>query len=194
MEDKLQNLFNECKIELKSIGIDLNNKLVGAITINLAKRNCKRYGCCKQEFPVESTKYIEKIGTKRYIKYSIFKKHTIEISKWVMDLNDDIIKNTIMHEIIHCFPNCNNHGEKFKKYAQYINTKLNYNISRLGDKKQDLADSNIEVKKDYYNYKIKCSKCDYFFCRKRLNNNFTRKYRCGKCGGKFIIEKGKFES
>ena len=95
MEDKLQNLFNECKTELKSIGIDLENKLVGTIAINISKRNCKRYGCCKQECPDEATKYIEKIGRKRYVKYAIFKKHTIEISKWVMDLNDDIIKNTI---------------------------------------------------------------------------------------------------
>lgn len=194
MEDKLQNLFNECKIELKSIGIDLNNKLVGTIAINVAKRDCKRYGCCRQECPDKSTKYIEKIGRKRYIRYAIFKKHSIEISKWVMNLNNDIIKNTIIHEIIHCLPNCNNHGEEFKKYAQYINAKLNYNISRLGDKKQDLANSNIEVEKEYYNYKIKCSKCGYFFYRKRLNSNFTKKYRCGKCGGKFIIEKGKFES
>ena len=29
------------------------------------------------------------------------------------------IKNTIMHEIIHCFPYCNNHGSEFKKYAKY---------------------------------------------------------------------------
>ncbi|MBP3503351.1 MAG: SprT-like domain-containing protein [Clostridia bacterium] len=194
MEDKLQALFNECKTELKNIGIDLNNKIIGRITINIAKRNCNRYGCCKQELPDESSKYIEKIGRKYYVRYAIFKKHTIEISKWVMDLNNDIIKNTIMHEIIHCLPNCNNHGEEFKKYAQYINSKLNYNISRVGDKKQDLANSNIEIKKEYYNYKIKCKNCDYFFYRKRLNTNFTKKYRCGKCGGKFIIENGKFES
>ena len=136
MEDKLQNLFNECKLELKNIGIDLNNSIVGTITISIAKRNCKRYGCCKQACPDESSKYIEKIGKKSYLRYAKFKKHSIEISKWVMDLNTDIIKNTIMHEIIHCLPNCNNHGKQFKKYANYINYKLNYNVSRLGDKKQ----------------------------------------------------------
>ncbi|MBO5349199.1 MAG: SprT-like domain-containing protein [Clostridia bacterium] len=193
MEEKLQELFYECKNELKNIGIDLNHKLVGEITINIAKRNCQRYGCCKQEIPDESTKYIEKVGKKCYIRYAIFKKHNIEVSRWVMNLNTDIIKNTIMHEIIHCLPNCNNHGDEFKKYANYINYKLNYNISRLGDKKQDLKQSNIEIKKEHFNYKIQCSKCDYFFYRKRLNCNFTKKYRCGKCGGKFIILNGLFE-
>lgn len=192
MDDKLQELFFQCKKELKAIGIDLNNKNIGDITINIAKRDCKRYGCCKQELPDEASKYHEKIGKKRYVRYAVFKKHNIEISKWVMNLNDDIIKNTIMHEIIHCMPYCNNHGEEFKKYANYINYKLGYNISRVGDKNQDLKDSNIETEKEKYNYKVQCSKCGYFFYRKRLATNFISKYRCGKCRGKFIIQKDVF--
>lgn len=191
METKLQNLFKECKEELNNIGIDLNNENIGSISINIAKRNCKRYGCCKQEDPVKSTRYVEKVGRKRYIKYARFNKHTIEISKWVMELNSDIIKNTIMHEIIHCMPGCNNHGEEFKKYANFINYKLGYNISRLGDKKLDLEQSNIQVvENEKFNYKIECSECGYNFFRKRLNCNFARKYRCGKCSGRFVVYKG----
>lgn len=192
MEEKLRKLFIECKDELSSIGIDINNKLVGNIDINIAKRNCKRYGCCKQEVPDVSTRYYEKVGRRRYARYAVYKKHTIEISKWVMELNSDIIKNTIMHEIIHCFPNCNNHGEDFKKYANYINKNLGYNISRLGDKNQDLKNSNVETVKEHYNYQVKCSDCGYTFYRKRITNGFSYKYRCGKCRGKFIVEKGKF--
>ena len=30
-----------------------------------------------------------------------------EVSKWVLELDDNIIKNTIMHELIHCMPYCN---------------------------------------------------------------------------------------
>ena len=105
MENKLQNLFSQCVEELKSIGIDINNnKLIGEINISLAKRNAKRYGCCRHEDPDEKYKVITKRGYKRYITYERFNKNYIEISKWVMELNDDIIKNTIMHEIIHCFP------------------------------------------------------------------------------------------
>ena len=182
MEEKLEKLYKECKTELKSIGINLEDKAkIGKINIRIGKRNCKRYGCCKQEKPDEKTKYIEKIGRKKYIKYAIFREHTIEISKWVMDLNDEIIKNTIMHEIIHCFPYCNGHGNEFKKYANYINEKLGYNISRVGNKNKDLKESNLEEIKEKYNYKIECCKCGYTFYRKRMNRYFTRKYRCGKC-------------
>ena len=192
MELKLQRLYNECKNELYGIGIDLNNELIGDISIEIGKRNCKRYGCCKQENPVKETKYIERIGRNRYIRYERYRSHKIEVSKWVMDLNEDIIKNTILHEIIHCFPNCSNHGEHFKKYAKYINTKLGYDIARVGNIKEDLLASNIESKAEKYNYKVECMTCGYSFFRKRLNCNFSRNYRCGKCGGRLQTEKGIF--
>jgi hypothetical protein len=178
MENKLQNLFSQCVEELKSIGIDINNnKLIGEINISLAKRNAKRYGCCRHEDPDEKYKVITKKGYKRYITYERFNKNYIEISKWVMELNDDIIKNTIMHEIIHCFPYCNNHGKEFKKYAGYINTHLGYSVSRLGNKEEDYKKSNLEYDipqtTPNYKYKIECQKCGKYFFRQRYNKNLT---------------------
>ena len=182
MEYKLEQLFNECKEELFKIGIDLKN--VGEINITLSKRNNKRYGCCKQEKPNKKNLYIYR----GKIYYRNFYKHNIEISKWVMELNEDIIKNTIIHELIHCLPNCNNHGKEFKKYASIINEKLGYNIARLGNKKEDYKKSNIEYKeKESYNYKIICTNCNEIYYRKRLGKNFLKKYRCGKCKGKLNL-------
>lgn len=190
MEEKLKKIYKECLNELKTIGIDvLNSSEIGKINIDISKRNNKRYGCCKQEAPDINTKYIEKIGKKRIIRYKKFNNHNIEISPWVLELDENIIKNTIIHEIIHCLPDCNNHGEEFKKYAKYINNKLGYNISRVGNKKEDYLRSNIEYQeKEQYNYHIKCTNCGQSFYRKRLNKNFARKFRCGKCGGKFEVE------
>jgi len=118
-----------------------------------------------------------------YVKYDRYKKHHIEVSKWVMDMNEEIIKNTIIHEIIHCFPGCNNHGEIFKKYAGYIKQNLGYDISRVGNKKEDFIKSHLEYseKPINYNYKINCEKCGQTFFRQRLKKNFIRRYRCGKC-------------
>lgn len=190
MEKKLQIVYDECIHELQKIGIDvLNFEKIGKIDISISKRNNKRYGCCKQEEPDLQTKYVEKVGNKRIIRYAKFNKHHIEISPWLMELDEDIIKNTIIHELIHCLPNCNNHGEMFKKYANYINDKLGYNISRVGNKKEDYIKSNVEYKeKESYNYHIKCTNCGQEFFRKRLNRNFTRKFRCIKCGGKFEVK------
>lgn len=192
MDDKLQKLFEICKEELQSVGIETGIQNIGEVSISIGKRNCKRYGCCKQEDPVKESRYVERIGRKRYVRYSRFKTHKIEISKWVMALNEDIIKNTIMHELIHCFPNCNNHGKYFKKYAKYINEKLGYDIARVGNKVEDMEKSNIQAPQQKFNYKIECMECGYIFFRQRLNCNFSRNYRCGRCGGKLQTYKGNF--
>ena len=182
MEEKLIKLYEECIEELQSIKLEIiNNELVGQIDIKLAKRNSKRYGCCKQEEPDKKCYHISR-KTKQY---DVFKKHHIEISKWVLDLNDSVIKNTIMHEIIHCLPYCNNHGKEFKKYANYINENLGYNITRLGNKEEDFKKSNLEYneKINNYKYKIMCNKCGQIIHRQRFKEKLLSKYRCGKCGG-----------
>lgn len=189
MEEKLNRLYKDVISELKDIGIIIeNNPEIGQIDIKLSKRNNKRYGACKQEEPDESTRYIEKNGRRKIIKFAKYKKHHIEISPWVMELEDSIIKNTIIHELIHCMPYCNNHGEVFKKYANTINQSLGYDISRVGNKVEDYKKSNMEYKEERkYNYKIECQKCGQTVYRQRYNKSFTKKYRCGKCGGKFDV-------
>lgn len=189
MEEKLIKLYHECIHDLKKIGITLNPKEIGTIDISISKRNTKRYGCCKQENPDKNFKVVEKRGYKRIIKYEKYKVHHIEISKWVMNLDDNIIKNTIFHEIIHCIPFCNNHGENFKKYAKYINEKLGYNIKRVGNPKEDYEKSNIQYVEESreYKYKIKCQKCGQEIYRQRFNTRKIKRYRCGKCGGELQL-------
>ena len=191
MEQKLNKLYLECVNELNKIGIDiLNEKQYGKIIITISKRNNKRYGCCKQEKPDSNYKTISRIGRRKFVKYEKFNRHNIEISKWVLELEDNIIKNTIMHELIHCIPYCNNHGTEFKKYAYIVNSNYGYDISRVGNKKKDFEKSNIEYNEiEKYNYKIICKGCKQEFYRQRLNKNFTRKFRCDKCGGRFEIVK-----
>ena len=97
-EQKLNRLYQQCLTELSTIGINIKNKeIIGNIDIKLTKRANKRYGCCKQENPDKRYKTITKRGHHKIIKYERFQNHHIEISSWVMQLNDNIIKNTIMH-------------------------------------------------------------------------------------------------
>ena len=185
MEEKLNKLYKESIKELKSININLDEENVGKIDISFAKRKNKRYGCCKQEEPDKSTAYRKN----RIIYYRKYNKHHIEISRWVIDLNDEIIKNTIIHELIHCLPDCNNHGKEFKKYCTLINEKLGYNISRVGRPEEDYKKSNLEFKYELpkYKYIIKCESCHQIYYRQRMVKNFTKKYRCGKCRGKLRV-------
>lgn len=190
MDKKLNNLYNDSIKELESIGIKImNNEKVGFIDISISKRNNKRYGCCKHEEPYEMDFDIKKYKNHFKIVYNRFKKHHIEISKWVMDLDDKIIKNTIIHEILHCLPECNNHGKAFQDYAKLINKKLGYNISTVGNKEEDYKKSNLEFKEDNksYKYRIMCKECRITFYRQRLKKDLIKNYRCSKCGGKLEL-------
>ena len=184
-EALLQSLYQECKHELEKIDITFNGK---EINIQLSKRNNKRYGCCKPQKPDENYKKIVRKGWHYSIKYENFKQYTIEISPWVMQLKEEIIKNTIIHELLHCLPYCNNHGVEFKKYANKIKEKLGYTITTTGNKKEDYHKSDMTYEKDRdYHYKIQCIQCGQILYRKRLARNFIKKYRCGKCKGKLEI-------
>ena len=188
--DKLNKLYNEALHELKLIGIDILNLDTGIISISLSNRSKSRYGVCVQKDPDKNSKTRIKAFGRYYTKYQRYNTHEIKISTWVMNLDDQIIKNTIIHELIHCIPGCNDHGEKFKAYARIINEKLDYHISTRGNKEEDYKRSNLEYKKEEkkYNYKITCDKCGQTFYRQRLQRNFEYKYRC-ICGNRFRVEK-----
>lgn len=190
MEEKLNRLYKECVKELEGIKFEItNNTEVGNIDICIAKRNNKRYGCCKHEEPDETDYHVTKYKNNFKIIYHKFKKHHIEISRWVMDLDEVIIKNTIIHEILHCLPYCNNHGLLFQNYACYINQELGYNIKTLGNKQADYKRSNLDFEADHrnYKYKIVCKECGNKFYRHRLKKDLIKKYRCSICGGKLEL-------
>lgn len=188
---KLLDLYDKALDELESIGVDFkNNPEIGSIELGISKRSKNRYGVCKQEEPDKRYKSVTKRGYKRIIKYEKYMKHRILISDWVLDLNDDIIKNTIVHELIHCVPYCNDHGEVFKKYAKYINEKLGYDINRTGNKKEDYEKSNLNYSEESsYNYKVVCNHCGQTFYRQRINMKKMNGYKCGICNGKFDVFK-----
>lgn len=190
MQIKLEKLLDDCIKELETIKFKIkDNPEVGTIDIKISKKATKRYGCCKHESP--NKKYFHTIKSKygKKIVYDRFNIHHIEISQWVMQLDDQTIKNTIIHEILHCLPACNNHGVLFKSYAKYINEKLGYNISRLGNKEADFKRNNLEYNENTkcYKYKIICKECGQVFYRQRMKKNLIKKYCCSLCGGRLEL-------
>ena len=103
----------------------------------------------------------------------------IEISENILlNAPEHDVKRTIAHEIIHTFPKCQNHGDEFKKYANIINRRYNYGISRVN--KVEWLEGNDEA----YKYILQCKKCGAKFYYHRLGPAVTRPsdFHC-KCGG-----------
>ena len=87
---------------------------------------------------------------------------------------DNEIKNVIAHELIHCIPECNNHGTPYKLKA-FEARKLGYNVF-CDDGMITFNKATKTVSQHIY----KCEKCGKEYSRIRRVN--TDKYRC-PCGG-----------
>jgi predicted SprT family Zn-dependent metalloprotease len=156
-------ISNICKKHLEDLGIKYGN--VRNWSVNTRAKS--RLGQCK------------KVGIDTF---------DINISERLLEDNLDIqiALNTIMHEMLHTIPGCFNHGKKWKTYASYINQKLpQYNITRVAV--NDSVGVHTEHEKPVFNYVLRCSGCGQEIKRQRKSKVITnyKKYRCGKCGGRF---------
>lgn len=162
--ERLYKLYDECTAELNSIGIVSNP--IQSITVNRRAKN--RFGLAVREHGV----------------------YRIEISEIVLrnDVSDDKAKEVIIHEILHCCDNCMTHKGKWKAYANKVNARLGYNITRCN------SFDNIGVKREEvvnFKYKITCTNCGKIVYRLRASRVICHpnRYRCGTCGGELKVEK-----
>lgn len=109
--------------------------------------------------------------------------YDIEISEKLLqdNIEDQYIKDTIAHELLHTVEGCCNHGWYWHKLADIVNTRMpQYHITRTTSRE----DKGIYV---YYRYFFKCETCGKVVKRQK-KSKFTenyRNYRCSACGGKF---------
>ncbi|EGY80544.1 SprT-like domain-containing protein [Peptoniphilus indolicus] len=108
----------------------------------------------------------------------------IRITKYIA--NEQALKNTIAHEILHSVKGCFNHQKKWKAMAEKVNSKYGYNITRLGD----ISEANVKPK-----YIVVCKNCglEYKYFKKGkvikyLEAN-SKNIKCGKCRGELELKK-----
>lgn len=103
----------------------------------------------------------------------------IEISIHLKDKSIDIIRSVIAHELLHTCPNCINHGEIWKHYAEIASKLLNISIERT------MNEQLVEKRSKNYKYMVKCVSCNNEIYREKLSNlvKFPSDYKCAFCGG-----------
>ena len=162
---KLKRLAKESEKELRNIG--LGHKIKKNITYEVNYRAKKRLGqCCN--------------------------KKEINISSWLLEIaNDHDIKNTIIHEILHTFDDTKGHKVKWQYYANYVNNRTDYEITRLTNVYRIYNNVGITRPMEYrpYKWEITCTKCGqvwnwYRLTQKGLNDFMKEKRVHRKCGGK----------
>lgn len=91
-----------------------------------------------------------------------------------------LIEQTILHELLHTCPGCQNHGAQWKAYAASVNQLTGYSINRTIKIKMQKQKESPEKP-----YCLICENCGQKIARQKCTKVIINPelYRC-KCGGK----------
>lgn len=156
-QGELNALMAEMIASLTSLGIPLSKRIVPEVKVNTRAK--KRLGCCILQSYV----------------------YTIEISQFVLS-DEQLLRETMAHELLHTCKSCRNHGERWKQYAAIVNKELGYNISRT----VKIEGGDVRLREEANKYLLVCTSCGTEIWRARMSKTIKSpwRYRCGKCGGK----------
>ena len=150
---------NECLAELDEIGIVYGN----IVDFKVDTRAKRRLGLCS-------------IVDNGFV---------ISVSKTLLenDENFKLLKETILHEIIHTCEGCFNHGDRWKKIASIVNNAYDYDIKRAIETKEFDA----EYSKRNHSHKVVCTGCgqEVFRLRECSLTQHPELWKCCKCGERF---------
>ena len=103
--------------------------------------------------------------------------YEIEINHLLLSVTKEKLMNTLVHEILHSCKGCMNHGKTWANYANIMNHKFGYDISRTSSYEK------IGIERPEAKYVIECQGCGNQFYRQVKSKliTHTNQYRC-KCG------------
>lgn len=107
----------------------------------------------------------------------------IEISSMLLDddIEESILRDTIMHELLHTVPGCMNHGKSWARLAKIVNNVYCYHVTRIVKRDE------LNLPAPEYRYVVKCAKCGYEVGKMRYCGIIAHpeQYSHKKCGGTF---------
>ena len=165
--------------KFKSLGFNVNTTSSN-YTLEINNKALKRLGRCEAK------------SGNRYV---------IQINEFHNKLSPETsVMNTLVHELLHSLPNCMNHGEIWKRYANMYNRAYGTTISRLSPLEGDYKIFKEEIDKQrghtqhknhsVYSdgkHKITCSKCNKSWYYERAGRVVklamqNKKLKCPHCG------------
>lgn len=173
----LNSLFEECRMELKRINMDISDRIV---KVSVNGRLKTTMGKC--------------IFSRRTGNYSI------EIAACLLtdEAETQAAKETIIHELIHTCPGCMNHGYEWKRRGDRVSRMLGYNVTRCADR-TTLETQGVVIKDrkpEEYKYALVCDCCGNQYKHKRMCEavRYPELYYCGKCNGSLHMVPLTFEA
>jgi len=142
--------------QLRSLGIPVSPKTQSGVRINTRAK--RRLGCC-------------------YCQQGVY---AIEVAARLLE-DPVLLRETLLHELLHTCPGCRNHGEKWKGYAGIVNQNMGTNIQRT----VQVEGRPVSLRRDEVKYILRCEACGREIKRMRMCKVVKSpwRYRC-LCGGR----------
>ncbi len=161
----LEKLAQECMAELDAINIQYR-QVIRWVVNTRAKR---RWGLCKSR------------GNGMF---------EISISSRLLqdDLDDNVAKDTIIHELLHTVKGCVGHQYQWQMLAAKVNARYpQYTIKRTTSfAEKGIKETDYKPRQYTVQYRFKCLGCGRIYERKKASKlvQHPEKYRCGRCGSR----------
>ena len=93
----------------------------------------------------------------------------------------ELLRNTLLHELLHTCYGCQNHGKRWKAYAQKVGQALGVDIRRTAA----VEGPWVPLRREEVKYLLRCQSCGRVIPRRRRSKavEHPERYRCA-CGGK----------
>lgn len=142
--------------ELRTLGVPISREIRPGLVVNT--RAQRRLGCC-----------VYRDGA-----------FIIEVSARILE-DFQLFKVTLLHELLHTCYGCQNHGKRWKAYAQKVGEALGVEIART----VQLEGQPQRLRQEEVKYLLQCQSCGRVIPRKRMSKavKYPSRYRC-PCGGK----------
>lgn len=174
----MRNLMKYYEIAVNKC-LDQDIPIVEPQEVKVNNRYKQRWGCCKGK--MSNGKYIPRV---------------IDVNPVLLDeRNSEIgLIETLIHELIHTAPGCQNHGAKWKAYVAKINKAYGYTIeTRNSDDDKGISNEckaeRIAAREAKRKYEVSCRECGRVVGRWARPSKVwlhAYNYRCGYCKGKLI--------
>ena len=137
----VRKIFEECCTELRRINMDISDNIKDVKVNGRLSRALGRC-CARRDWRRMEDEY------------------TIEINPCMLadDVEMHIVKNTMIHELLHTCPNCMNHGPEWTSRAGRVNRMLGYNVKRLAEV-SGLEAAGVKLSRPDWKYAIVCNEC-----------------------------------
>lgn len=182
--EKITSLFNEVKAVTQSLYPEFFDGVYVELFID---SSTSHLGQCNWEY----TKRYSQFELKRAVREKTlrYKRVVILLSKYVFNMSDDEIRNTIVHEFGHMVSPGYNHDYFWENRANTIGKSFGVTCERLAGKNETDQFHSAINKTGIYKYTVECPSCHTQWKFQRMCNTvkYPSKYHCVKCQKQLVL-------